>query len=253
MIQLVLLRHGQSVWNEGNRFSGWIDVDLTQRGVQEAHRAGKFLSEANFKFDIAYTSLLKRAIRTLWITLEELGLEWLPVQKDWRLNERHYGALQGLDKAEIADRFGKAKVFQWRRSFGVRPPALPMDDPMHPRHDPRYASIDPNDLPATESLQDTQARVMACWYESILPRLVKGERVLVVAHGNSLRALVKHLDGIEDTDVDQLNVPNGIPLVYDLDAHGNVLQRSYLGDPAVVQAAKIAADKAAQVRGKRET
>lgn len=252
MPDLVLLRHGQSAWNQENRFTGWIDVDLTARGEEEAHRAGRFLREAGLTFTVAYTSLLKRAIRSLWVVLEELDQVWLPIEKTWRLNERHYGALQGLDKSEMADRYGKEQVFLWRRSFSVRPPALGWDDPGHPRFDPRYAHVDPQDLPSTESLQDTLLRVLPCWQAEILPRLAQNERILVAAHGNSLRALVKYLDGISDEDVPGLNIPTGIPMVYELDEGLKPIRRSFLGDPDVVRAAIEAAARAAQVKGRKD-
>lgn len=252
MPDLVLLRHGQSAWNQDNRFTGWIDVDLTAPGIEEAHRAGRFLREAGLTFDVAYTSLLKRAIRTLWVALDELDQMWIPVEKTWRLNERHYGALQGLDKSEIADRYGKEQVFLWRRSFAVRPPAMAWDDPRHPRFDPRYATVDPQDLPSTESLQDTLLRVLPCWQNEILPHLAHHERVLVVAHGNSLRALVKYLDGISDEAVPVLNIPTGIPMVYELDRQLKPIRHYYVGDPEVVQAATEAAAKAAQVKGRND-
>ncbi|HEX9018802.1 MAG TPA: 2,3-diphosphoglycerate-dependent phosphoglycerate mutase [Anaerolineaceae bacterium] len=252
MGSLVLLRHGQSEWNQDNRFTGWIDVDLTLRGRKEARQAGRFLHDAGISFDVACTSLLRRAIRTLWIALDELDQMWLPVQKDWRLNERHYGALQGLDKAAIADQYGKDQVFQWRRSYAIPPPPLAFDDPFHPRFDPRYADIDPVVLPSTESLENTLQRVLPCWQQSILPQLRQGRRILVVAHGNSLRALVKYLDDIPDQNVPELNIPTGIPIVYDLDENQNPLQRYYLGDPDVVRAATEAAAKAAVVKGIRE-
>lgn len=251
MPDLVLLRHGQSAWNQENRFTGWMDVDLTAYGVEEARRAGRFMREAGLNFTVAYTSLLKRAIRSLWVVLEELDQVWLPVEKTWRLNERHYGALQGLDKSEMADRYGKEQVFLWRRSFSVRPPALDWGNPDHPRFDPRYAHIDPQQLPATESLQDTLLRVLPCWQAEILPRLAQNEQVLVVAHGNSLRALVKYLDRISDEAVPGLNIPTGIPMLYQLDARLNPIRRSYLGDPDVVRAATDAAARAAQVKGRQ--
>jgi 2,3-bisphosphoglycerate-dependent phosphoglycerate mutase len=251
MANLVLLRHGQSEWNLENRFTGWIDVDLTRSGIREGHRAGRFLSEAGCTFDIAFTSLLKRAIRSLWLALEELDMLWLPVEKTWRLNERHYGALQGLNKAEMVDRYGKEQVFLWRRSNNVQPPPLNLDDPRHPRFDPRYAHIDPAELPATESLEDTLRRVLPCWQEAIIPRLRMGERVLVVAHGNSLRALIKYLDRIPDQDVPGLSIPTGIPIAYDLDGRLEPVRRTYIGDPNVIRAAVEAAEKAALVRGKK--
>lgn len=250
MPQLVLLRHGQSAWNQDNRFTGWIDVDLTSAGVAEARNAGRFMREAGLVFDVAYTSLLKRAVRTLWVALDALDQMWLPVEKTWRLNERHYGALQGLDKSEMADRYGREQVFLWRRSFSVRPPALDPDNPHHPRFDPRYAGVDPGDLPASESLQDTLMRVLPCWQNAILPRLARQQRVLVVAHGNSLRALVKYLDGISDAAVPDLNIPTGIPMLYELDTQLRPTRRTYLGDPETVRAAADAAARAAQVKGK---
>jgi 2,3-bisphosphoglycerate-dependent phosphoglycerate mutase len=252
MAGLVLLRHGQSDWNHENRFTGWTDVDLTSRGVEEARRAGRYLRESGYTFEVAYTSMLKRAIRTLGIVLEEMDQLWLPVIKTWRLNERHYGALQGLNKAETADRFGKEQVFQWRRSFSTRPPALDENDPRHPRHDPRYVGLDPQLLPATESLEDALLRVLPCWQDEILPRLRGGERVLVAAHGNSLRALVKYLDDVPDEKVHDLSIPTGIPVVYELDETLHPASRSYLGDPGVVEEAVAAASSAAQVRGRTD-
>lgn len=249
MENLVLLRHGQSAWNQANQFTGWIDVDLTSQGVNEARRAGQFLRDSGVNFDLACTSLLKRAIRTLWIVLDEMDQAWLPVEKDWRLNERHYGALQGLNKAEIADQFGSEQVFLWRRSYSVRPPQLEFDDPRHPRFDQRYAQIDPGLLPCGESLEDTLERVVRYWQDSLLPDLQMGKRLLVVAHGNSLRALVKHLDHISVEDVPRLNIPTGIPIAYEIDKNGLSLRRSYVGDLFVVRAAVEAAEKAAQVKG----
>jgi 2,3-bisphosphoglycerate-dependent phosphoglycerate mutase len=249
MPQLILIRHGQSLWNLENRFTGWIDVDLTPQGQTEARRAGRFLREAGITFDVAYTSLLKRAIHTLWMVLDELDCAWKPVQMTWRLNERHYGALQGLNKAETVDRYGKEQVFRWRRSFAERPPALLLDDPRHPRFDPRYASLDPLSLPATESLENTLQRVLPCWENQIAARLAKGENVLVAAHSNSLRALVKYLDQVADEDVPGLSIPTGIPIVYELDAALRPIQRDYVGEEAEVRAAAEAARSAAQVRG----
>ncbi len=249
---LVLLRHGQSEWNSENRFTGWMDVDLTAQGIAEARLSGQFLCKAGFAFDVAFTSLQKRAIRTLWVVLDELDEMWLPVEKTWRLNERHYGALQGLNKAEMVDRYGREQVFLWRRSYSVQPPPISLDDPRHPRFDPRYAAADPRELPGTESLEDTLRRVLPCWQSAILPRLRNGERVLVVAHGNSLRALIKYLDGIEDKDVPRLSIPTGIPIVYELDEQLMPVSRTYLGDPDIVQRATEAAAKAAQVRGREK-
>lgn len=211
---LVLLRHGESQWNLENRFTGWTDVDLSAHGVEEAHRAGLVLAAGGFHFDIGFTSVLKRAIHTLWTVLDETDLAWIPVERHWWLNERHYGALQGLNKAETADQYGKEKVHAWRRSFGVRPPALMDDDPRHPRFDPRYAHLEASQLPATESLQDTLQRVMPRWHETVTPYLENGASVLVVAHGNSLRALVKHLDGLSDEEIAGREIPTGVPLLY---------------------------------------
>lgn len=231
MTDLVLLRHGQSVWNLENRFTGWADVDLSERGVAEARTAGRLLAGAGFDFEHCYTSLLTRAIRTLWLVLGEMDRRWLPVTKDWHLNERHYGALQGVDKAKTAAEYGKAQVHRWRRGYAVRPPALAAGDARHPRHDSRYRGLSDAELPAGESLADTIARLIP-WYESeIQPRIAAGERVLVAAHGNSLRALVKHLDGLSDEAVTELNIPTGIPLVYTLDEELRAASHRYLGNP----------------------
>lgn len=251
MIQLVILRHGQSEWNRENRFTGWVDVDLTGQGIEEGRRAGQFLREAGFSFDAAYTSLLKRAIRTLWLVMDELNMLWLPVEKDWRLNERHYGALQGLDKSAMVDQYGTEQVFRWRRSFSVPPPLLALDDARHPRYDPRYARIDPAELPAGESLENTLQRVLPFWQGVIAPRLRAGERVLVVAHGNSLRALIKYLENIADQDVNELSVPTGIPIAYELNERLEPVQRMYIGEAEAVRLAVEAAAKSAQVRGKQ--
>jgi len=225
-MDLILLRHGESEWNRDNRFTGWTDVDLSERGIEEAHRAAELLKGAGFTFDVAHTSVLKRAIRTLWIVLDDLDMMWLPVCRSWRLNERHYGALQGLNKQEMAEEFGEEQVRLWRRSYAVRPPALAHDDERHPRFDPRYAHLGPEELPATESLKDTLERVLPYWHESIAPGLAREQKVLVAAHGNSLRALVKHLDGISDEEIPGLNIPTGAPLVYELDGDLKA-QRSY--------------------------
>jgi 2,3-bisphosphoglycerate-dependent phosphoglycerate mutase len=243
MHKVVLLRHGESTWNRENRFTGWTDVDLSEKGREEAHEAGRVLRAEGFTFDIAYTSLLTRALRTCWIALDELGLLWIPVEKDWRLNERHYGALQGLNKAEIAAKHGDAQVKIWRRSYDIPPPALSPDDPRHPRHDPRYAGLSPSEVPATESLKDTVARFLPYWHETIAPAIRSGRRVLIAAHGNSLRALVKYLDGISDADISELNIPTGIPLVYELDDDLKPIRHRYLGDP---EKAKAAADAVAK-------
>ena len=251
MSQLVLLRHGQSAFNKENRFTGWTDVDLTPRGEEEARRAGQQLRESGFAFDIAYTSLLKRAIRSLWILQDEMDRLWMPVVKDWRLNERHYGALEGLSKAEMADQAGTEQVFQWRRSYTIPTPPLDDNDPRHPRFDPRYAHLDPALLPRGESLADTLQRVLTCWEGEIVPRLREGKQVLVVAHGNSLRALVKYLDGIPDEDVHNLNIPIAIPIVYELNPALQPARRFYLGEPEVVQTAVEAAARAAKVTGSR--
>jgi 2,3-bisphosphoglycerate-dependent phosphoglycerate mutase len=241
---LVLCRHGQSIWNLENLFTGWVDVDLTAQGRAEAAEAGRQLRTLGIGFDYAYTSVLKRAIRTLWIILDEMDLMWIPVERSWKLNERHYGALQGLNKAQTAAQHGEDKVKIWRRSFDIPPPPLAADDERHPRFDRRYRGIAP--LPATESLKDTLARVLPYWEASIAPRLRRGENVLVAAHGNSLRALVKMLDGISDKDITELNIPTGIPLLYELDDALRPRSRRYVGDPQAV--AKAAAAVAAQGR-----
>jgi 2,3-bisphosphoglycerate-dependent phosphoglycerate mutase len=238
--RLVLLRHGESVWNRENRFTGWTDVGLTEHGAAEAREAGRLLREDGHVFDVAYTSVLKRAIKTLWIVLEEMDLMWIPVQSSWRLNERHYGALQGLDKAETAERHGEEQTARWRRSYAVRPPALDAGDPRHPRNDPRYAGLRPEDVPATECLADTVERFLPYWYGTIAPRIRAGGRILIAAHGNSLRALVKHLDAISDDAVVDLNIPTGIPLVYELDDELRPLRSGYLGDAAAVREATAA-------------
>jgi 2,3-bisphosphoglycerate-dependent phosphoglycerate mutase len=247
MLKLVLLRHGESTWNQENRFTGWTDVDLSERGLGEAAEAGRLLREGGYRFDLAYTSVLKRAIRTLWIALDALDLMWIPVEKSWRLNERHYGALQGLNKAETAAKHGDAQTKIWRRSYDIPPPALTPDDPRHPSGDPRYASLSPADLPLTESLKDTVARFLPYWHETIAPTIRSGRRVLIAAHGNSLRALVKYLDNIPEGEIVELNIPTGIPLVYELDDDLKPLRHYYLGDPATAAAA--AARVAAQTKG----
>ncbi len=234
MYRLVLVRHGQSTWNLENRFTGWTDVGLTEQGEAEAREAGRLLRAADYVFDAAYTSVLRRAIKTLWILLEEIGLEWIPVHNSWRLNERHYGALQGLNKAEMAAKYGEEQVRLWRRSYDTPPPPLAPDDPRHPRFDPRYAGLPPADLPACESLKDTLTRVLPYWHETLAPTIRAGRRILVVAHGNSLRALVKYLDNISDADIMDLNIPTGVPLVYELDQDLRPLEHYYLGDPAEI-------------------
>jgi 2,3-bisphosphoglycerate-dependent phosphoglycerate mutase len=237
MYQLVLLRHGQSVWNEENRFTGWTDVDLSAKGRQEAKEAGLALQAAGFTFDVAYTSLLKRAIRTLWIALDEMDLMWIPVHRCWRLNERHYGALQGLNKAETAAKFGEQQVKIWRRSYDVPPPALTPDDPRYPGRDRRYQDLAPAELPLTECLKDTVARFLPYWHATIAPAVRAGQRVLIAAHGNSLRALVKYLDQVSEEAIVELNIPTGMPLVYDLDRDLQPQRSYYLGDPEKVKAA----------------
>ena len=239
MHRLVLLRHGESVWNRENRFTGWTDVDLNDKGRAEAADAGRLMAAEKYEFDVAYTSVLKRAIRTLWIALDTLDMMWLPVHRSWRLNERHYGALQGLDKAETASQHGEAQVKIWRRSYDIPPPALP-GDPRHPSGDRRYASLTPAELPLTESLKDTVARFLPYWHGTIAPDIRAGRRVLIAAHGNSLRALVKYLDHISDEDIVELNIPTGVPLVYLLNDDLEPLQKFYLGDPEAVKAAAAA-------------
>ena len=235
--KLVLLRHGQSTWNVANLFTGWHDVDLSDQGRSEARQAGIELKATGIRFDYCYTSVLKRAIRTLWIALDEMDRMWLPVENDWRLNERHYGALQGLDKAQTVEKHGAAQVKVWRRSYDIPPPALAVSDERHPSHDPRYANLDPALLPATESLKDTLARVLPLWNERIAPRLKAGQNVLVAAHGNSLRAMVKMLDNVPETEITELNIPTGVPLLYELDEQLKPISSRYLGDPAAIQAA----------------
>jgi 2,3-bisphosphoglycerate-dependent phosphoglycerate mutase len=248
MHKLVLLRHGESVWNRENRFTGWTDVELSDRGRQEAQEAGRLLKEGGYLFDLAFTSVLKRAIRTLWHSLDALDLMWIPVEKSWRLNERHYGALQGLNKAETARQHGDAQVKIWRRSYDIPPPPLTPDDPRHPARDPRYASLDPRELPLTESLKDTVARFLPYWHQSIAPAIASGKRVVIAAHGNSLRALVKYLDDVSEADILELNIPTGIPLVYELNDELRPIRHYYLGDPAAAAAA--AARVEAQARQK---
>lgn len=237
MTKLILLRHGLSQWNKENRFTGWTDVDLAPEGVREAHEAARLLKQAGFSFDSAYTSVLKRAIRTLWIVLDDMDLMWIPSHNHWRLNERHYGALQGLNKAETAQKFGEEQVKIWRRSYDIPPPPLTKKDPRYPRHDPRYASLKIKELPATESLKDTVARFLPYYKTKILPALKRGERIIIVAHGNSLRALVKYLDRISDQDIVHLNIPTGIPLVYEFDRNLNPKRHYYLGDAVKIAAA----------------
>lgn len=237
MYRIVLLRHGESVWNKENRFTGWTDVGLTDAGRDEASRAGRLLATQGFGFDVAFTSVLRRAIKTLWIALEEMDLMWIPVHHSWRLNERHYGALQGLNKSETAAKFGEQQVLAWRRSYDVPPPALEPGDPRHPLGDPRYTRLSASELPATECLKDTVARFVPYWQDTIAPAVRAGQRVLIAAHGNSLRALVKYLDNISDQDIVGLNIPTAVPLVYELDANLAPLRHYYLGDQAAVEAA----------------
>ncbi|MBX9869391.1 MAG: 2,3-diphosphoglycerate-dependent phosphoglycerate mutase [Burkholderiaceae bacterium] len=237
MYKIVLMRHGESTWNLDNRFTGWTDVDLTAKGVNEARQAGVLLKQAGLSFDLAYTSVLKRAIRTLWGTLDEMDLMWLPVIHDWRLNERHYGALQGLNKAETAAQYGDEQVLIWRRSYDTPPEPLALDDPRTSFDDPRYAGLSRAQIPLTECLKDTVTRVIPAWEDSIAPAIRSGKRILISAHGNSLRALIKMLDGISDTDIANLNIPNGQPLVYELDADLKPIKHYYLGDQAAIEAA----------------
>jgi 2,3-bisphosphoglycerate-dependent phosphoglycerate mutase len=244
MHKLVLLRHGESTWNLENRFTGWTDVPLTDTGVAQARASGRLLTEAGFEFDLAVTSVLKRAIWTLWHALDTMDRTWLPIVNDWRLNERHYGALQGLNKAETARQYGDAQVLLWRRSYDVPPPALEPNDPRSESSDPRYRALAPGDVPLTECLKDTVARVLPCWHDTIAPQIRAGRRLLVSAHGNSMRALVKYLDHIGDDDIVGLNIPNGIPLVYELDAELKPIRHYYLGDADAV--ARAAAAVAAQ-------
>jgi len=247
MKKLVLLRHGESTWNKENRFTGWTDVDLSEKGVQEATAAGRTMKAEGFVFDVAYTSVLRRAIKTLWLSLEQMDQMWIPVHNTWRLNERHYGALQGLNKAETAAKHGMEQTQIWRRSYDVPPPALTSDDPRHPKHDPRYAKLTDAELPLTECLKDTVARFLPLWHETVAPAVKSGQRVLIAAHGNSLRALVKYLDNIPDDEIVGLNIPTGIPLVYELDDNLKPLRHYYLGDADAI--AKASAAVANQLKG----
>jgi 2,3-bisphosphoglycerate-dependent phosphoglycerate mutase len=245
---LVLLRHGESLWNKENLFTGWTDVDLTEQGKAEAKQAGQLLKAGEFSFDIAFTSVLKRAIRTLWITLDELDLMWIPIEHSWRLNERHYGALQGFNKAQTAAQYGEEQVLIWRRSYDVPPPPLEKTDPRYPGHDPRYQELGASSLPVTECLKDTVERFLPYWHQTIVPAVQSGRRVIIAAHGNSLRALVKYLDGMSDQNIVGLNIPTGVPLVYELDEGLNPLRHYYLGDPDAV--AKATAAVASQGKAK---
>ncbi|QPJ63991.1 MAG: 2,3-diphosphoglycerate-dependent phosphoglycerate mutase [Candidatus Nitrohelix vancouverensis] len=246
MIKIVLLRHGQSQWNLENRFTGWTDVDLTDQGQQEARAAGALLKKEGYDFDLAYTSVLKRAIRTLWLVLDEMDLMWIPVHRSWRLNERHYGGLQGLDKAETAAKHGEDQVKIWRRSYSIQPPSLEDNDPRLPEKDPRYQGI-PN-LPRAEALNDTVDRFLPYWFDAIVPTLKQGQRVLICAHGNSLRALVKHLDNVSEEDITELNIPTGIPLVYELNDDLTPVKHYYLGDPEEIRKAAEAVAKQGQAK-----
>ena len=248
MHTLVLLRHGESTWNKENRFTGWTDVDLTETGRDEAARAGTLMNEGGYVFDLVYTSVLTRAIRTMFIALDQMKLLWLPVVKSWRLNERHYGALQGLNKAETAAKHGDAQVKIWRRSYDIPPAPLTADDPRHPSHDARYAGLKPSELPSTECLKDTVDRFLPLWHQEIAPAIKGGRRVLIAAHGNSLRALVKYLDNVSDEEIVELNIPTGIPLVYELDDDLTPIRSFYLGDPE--EARKAAERVAAQAKGR---
>jgi 2,3-bisphosphoglycerate-dependent phosphoglycerate mutase len=240
MYRLVLLRHGESVWNKENRFTGWTDVDLSEQGREEARAAGRLMAAEKFEFDLAFTSVLKRAIRTLWIALDEMDQMWIPVYNSWRLNERHYGALQGLNKAETAAKHGEAQVKIWRRSYDIPPPPLTPDDPRHPSRDRRYEELNRSELPVTESLKDTVERFLPYWHEEIAPRIKAGEKLLITAHGNSLRALIKYLDNVSDHDIIELNIPTGVPLIYLLNADLKPLQHYYLGDPEAIKKAEAA-------------
>ena len=240
MSTLVLLRHGESCWNQENRFTGWTDVDLSEKGKQEARQAAQLLKKHHFSFDAAYTSVLKRAIRTLWIVLDELDAMWIPVERAWQLNERHYGALQGLNKAETAEKYGEAQVHTWRRSYEVRPPLLECTDARHPCQDPRYASCAPESLPSGESLQDTQARLLPYWQSTLAPAIRSGKKLLIVAHGNSLRALVQYLDHLSNDEITAFNIPTGIPLVYELDTSLHPKRHAYLGNADALKKAQQA-------------
>jgi len=240
IIKLVLLRHGESTWNKENRFTGWTDVDLSPKGLAEAEEAGQILKKENYTFDIAFTSVLKRAIRTLWIALDVMDLAWIPVYRSWRLNERHYGALQGLNKAETAQKYGDEQVLTWRRSYDIPPPALKKTDPRYPGKDPRYQDMDKKDIPLTECLKDTVNRFLPYWHKTIMPALKDNKKVLVAAHGNSLRALVKYLDKVSDKEIVSLNIPTGIPLIYELDKNLNPLKHYYLGDAEQIKKAMSA-------------
>jgi len=249
MTKLVLLRHGESDWNKQNRFTGWKDVDLSEKGVAEAQKAGQVLKEQGFTFDVAFTSLLKRAIRTLWLTLDDMDLMWIPVHRSWRLNERHYGALQGLNKAETAAKYGDDQVLVWRRSYDTPPPALEKSNPHYPGNDPRYGDLSEKELPLTECLKDTVARFLPYWHETIVPTIQSGKRVIIAAHGNSLRALVKYLDEVSEEEIVNLNIPTGMPLVYELDSALKPIKHYYLGDPEQVKKAMAAVAAQGKAKG----
>ncbi len=248
-IKLVLLRHGESTWNKENRFTGWTDVDLSAKGMEEAKQAGQFLKKEGYSFDVAYTSVLKRAIRTLWMALDEMDLLWVPVERSWRLNERHYGALQGLNKAETAAKYGEEQVQIWRRSYAICPPPLSKNDQRYPGLDPRYKDLSEKELPLTESLELTVKRFLPYWEETLAPVIKSGQRMIIAAHGNSLRALVKHLDKLSNEEIIQLNIPTGTPLVYELDPQLNPIKHYYLGDPAAIEKAMAAVAN----QGKKQT
>jgi len=249
MHKVVLLRHGESTWNKENRFTGWTDVDLSEKGVEEAREAGQVLKKDGYVFDVAYTSVLKRAIRTLWITLDEMDLMWIPVYRSWRLNERHYGALQGLNKAETAKEHGEEQVLIWRRSYDIGPPALEKEDERYPGRDPRYRELTEQELPLTECLKDTVERFLPYWKETIAPAIKSGKRVIIAAHGNSLRALVKYLDKIPDKEIVRLNIPTGVPLIYELDDNLAPIRHYYIGDPEAVKKATQAVANQGKVKG----
>jgi 2,3-bisphosphoglycerate-dependent phosphoglycerate mutase len=248
MTKLVLLRHGESLWNKENRFGGWTDTDLSEKGIAEAKKAGQVLKEQGYTFDVAFTSVLKRAIRTLWIVLDVMDLMWIPVYRSWRLNERYYGALQGLNKSDTAAKYGEEQVLIWRRSYDVQPPAMDRRDERYPGNDPKYRDLDATELPLTESLKDTSNRVLPYWHEVITPAIKGGKRVLISAHGNSLRALVKHLDNLSDQDILSLNIPTGIPLIYELDGNLRAEKSYYLGDPEDVKEAMEAVARQGKAR-----
>ncbi len=249
MKKLVLVRHGESDWNQQNRFTGWTDVDLSEKGIAEANEAGVVLKAEGYDFDVAFTSVLKRAIRTLWIVLDRMDLIWIPVYNHWRLNERHYGALQGLNKAEMVEKFGEAQVLIWRRSYDIQPPALEKSDPRWPGHDRRYAGLSETEVPLTECLKDTVARFLPYWHQTVAPVIRSGQRAIIAAHGNSLRALVKYLDNVSDQDIVGLNIPTGVPLVYELDADLKPVQHYYLGDPEEIRKAQETVASQGKARG----